>query len=173
MHIHLTKKDVLATAKWFIQNKPKEIAKDEALAQLLKVARKRGFMTQSDLIAAAKWKWRGARTWQLAAQNTENDIKEITRAAFATDNERLRITVLLGLRGVSWPMASVILHFSFPEDYPILDVRAMRSVSGTTIYTFERWMEYKKLCCEVAKRMNVSMRDLDRALWSAGDKINK
>jgi hypothetical protein len=64
-------------------------------------------------------------------------------------------------------MASVILHFAFPKEYPILDVRAMNTVGGSTLYNFERWMSYVGLCRDTARKHDVSLRTLDKALWAA------
>ena len=63
-------------------------------------------------------------------------------------------------------MASVILHFTFPDRYPIVDERAMNSVGGSTRYTFEKWLSYVKLCRQKASDYGVSMRVLDQALWT-------
>jgi len=70
-------------------------------------------------------------------------------------------------------MASVILHFGFPDRYPILDARAMDTVGGPTQYTFERWIEYKNLCSRTAIQHGVSMRTLDKALWKKGNPSGK
>jgi len=63
-------------------------------------------------------------------------------------------------------MASVILHFAFPDQYPILDVRAMNTVGGSTFYKFERWLEYLELCRTTAEGHGITMRTLDKALWA-------
>ena len=168
MQINLSKKEIVE----FARRRDKDISKDDAekeseVTKRLCEASKRGYMTQDDLVAVAKWKWRGGRTRQLAAENTDGEVREITTAAFSAKSERLRIGALLALRGVGWPMASVILHFAFPEKYPILDVRAMNTVGGSTLYTFERWMSYVRLCRDTARKHDVSLRTLDKALWAA------
>ena len=63
-------------------------------------------------------------------------------------------------------MASTILHFVFPDRYPILDVRAMRAVGCKPNYNFEMWKKYIKLCRCAADKYGVTLRDLDRALWT-------
>lgn len=161
MRIALSKEDVLKYSTQYAYEG------DEVLARRMAAVATRGFMTRDDLIAVAKWKWRGGRTKQLAGQNSEDEVQEITRAAFSAKSERLKIGALLALRGVNWPMASVILHFTFPDRYPILDVRAMKTVGGSTIYTFEKWQKYAELCRQAAQKMGVTMRTLDRALWGA------
>jgi hypothetical protein len=157
----MTKREVLHYSSQYVYDN------DDVLATRLQEAIQRGHMTRDDLVAVAAWKWRGGRTRQLAAENTEEEVNEITRAAFSASSERLRIGALLALRGVNWPMASAILHFAFPDRYPILDVRAMETVDGSKGYTFERWGQYVRLCHETAKRLDVTMRVLDRALWQA------
>jgi hypothetical protein len=63
-------------------------------------------------------------------------------------------------------MASVFLHFAFSDTYPILDVRAMNSVGGSTLYTFERWVKYVDLCRTTAATHGITIRTLDKALWA-------
>jgi hypothetical protein len=160
VRISLTKDEVLKFAALY------EYDGDDTLGDQLNAAVLRGFMTRNDLVAVARWKWRGGRTRQLAAENTEEEVREISGVSFAAYSERLRIGALLSLRGVQWPMASVILHFGFPDRYPILDVRAMNTVGGSTFYTFEKWREYFTLCRQKASEFGVSMRMLDQALWT-------
>lgn len=165
MQIALTKTEIEALAASY-----KYFADDVALGQRMKEAQTRGSMTLEDLQAVARWKWRGGRTRSLVSENSAEDVEEISRVAFSAKGERLKIGALLALRGVDWPMASVILHFAFPGQYPILDVRAMNSVGGSTYYTFERWLAYGALCRDKARDEGVTMRTLDRALWSADKK---
>lgn len=160
MQINLTRDQILEYASRYVYDA------DDVLGSRMEAAAKRGYMKKDDLIAVAQWKWRGGRTRQLCDQNTEAEVEEITRVSFAAETERLRIGSLLALRGVYWPMASVILHFAFPDRYPILDVRAMNTVGGSTLYTFEKWLEYLELCQATAKSHGITMRALDKALWA-------
>jgi hypothetical protein len=164
MKISLTHDQILRFADRY------DYGQDDDISRTMGAAAARGHMTREDLIVVAKWKWKGGRTRQLCGQNSEQDVEEITKVSFSTGSERLRIGALLALRGVQWPMASVILHFAFPTKYPILDVRAMKSVGGSTLYTFEKWQEYLALCRQCSLEHGVSMRTLDKALW-AFDKL--
>jgi len=111
--------------------------------------------------------WKTARTKSKVAANSADLVKDATRISFSVAAEELRIGVLTLLAGVSWPTASVILHFCHRNRYPILDYRALWSVSSEqpSQYTFKLWWEYTRFCRAVAKEASVSMRDLDRALW--------
>ena len=159
MKINLTRKQILKLAKQYVYDA------DDVLGNLMQAAKRRGYMTQDDLIAVARWKWSGGKLRQLCRENTKDEIREISAVAFSAESERLRIGALLSLRGVSWPMASVILHFAFPDRYPILDVRAMNTVGGSTYYNFNRWCEYVSLCRKTAEEFRIDMRALDKALW--------
>ncbi len=159
MEIKLTRDQILELAGRY------DYGGDDVLGVRMQCAAKRGYMKRKDLVEVAKWKWRGGRTWQLCEENTKGEVKEISKASFTAKSERLRIGALLALRGVQWPMASVILHFAFPDRYPILDVRAMKTAGGSTHYAFEKWNEYVDLCQKKAAACDITMRELDRALW--------
>jgi hypothetical protein len=73
----------------------------------------------------------------------------------------------MSLHGVSWPTASVFLHFAGRDRYPILDYRALWSlgIEKPIAYTFDFWWHYTLFCRKLADEAYVSMRTLDRALW--------
>ena len=96
-------------------------------------------------------------------------MKEVTRFALSTKCDKAAIESLTILDGVGAPTASVILHFFHKRDYPILDFRALWSVSlidgDKYNYSYALWSEYVDFCRKKAAEAGVSMRDLDRALW--------
>ena len=142
-----------------------DIAEDERVARRLSAAVGRGYLDLQDLTCVAQWK--SPRRVSLVEGNEEQDVREVSSVSFATKSERLRIGALRVLEGIEWPRASAILHFAFPDRYPILDVRAMRTVGGPLNgYTFRAWDEYTDLCVRTAAEYGVCMRQLDRALWT-------
>lgn len=142
--------------------------REKRLMRILPEALQRGYLRKTELIDVARWKWRGGRTWQLCDKNTEEEVREISAFAFSAKTERARYGALLALSGVGEPMASAILHFAYCDRYPVLDVRAMKAVDGKQYWTFKRWQKYTEICQEAVRRFRVSMRDLDRALWTDG-----
>lgn len=100
------------------------------------------------------------------AGNEPGFIEAVTRAALATPSEQFRVEVLLLLKGVGWPMASVFLHGCHLEPYPILDFRALWSLGlePPPACDFPFWWSYATFCRTLAQRTNVTMRALDRAL---------
>ena len=136
------------------------------MAELGKQARIQGYLTKDELLRFFDWKTR-RRGRSRCLRNDENYIKEITRFAFTTSEDRLRIEVLTLLDGVQWPIASAILHFVFPENYPILDFRALWSlgIEKPPPYCFRFWKAYTDTCKMLSEANNISLRTLDRALW--------
>ncbi len=139
---------------------------DDELDRRFRRARVRGHLVTDDLLHTAQWKYPGPALLKLVKQNTRLEVEEISRVSFNATTPRLRIGALLALHGVSWPMASVILHFAFPDRYPILDKRVMRTIGGAMTYNFDRWVKYTDLCQRWSRNHDVPMRALDRALWT-------
>lgn len=123
------------------------------------------FLTKDDFIFLCKWK--SPRPIKQAEKNDEAFIKEITHVSLTTPNPKLSIEVLTLLKGVSWPVASVILHYGKKNEYPILDYRALWSLGygQPKTYDFELWSAYTNYCKKLSREMEVDMRTLDRALW--------
>jgi hypothetical protein len=135
--------------------------------------KKVGYISREDFLAICDWKT--SRTRKHVGKNREDFIHEVTRVAFSTPNERLRIELLTLLKGVSWPTASVILHFCHTEPYPIIDFRALWSLgveADSSKYDFDLWLDYTCFCRNIAADTGVSMRALDKALWQFS-KVNQ
>jgi len=125
----------------------------------------RGFLRKAELEKVAHWK--APRSAGHSRKNSEDYVIEITKFALATSSERAEVESLTLLDGVSWPSATAILHLFHRDPYPILDFRALWSVSldVPTQYTFDFWWIYVGFCRDLARTVGVDMRTLDRALW--------
>lgn len=113
-------------------------------------------------------RWKTPRSKPRVAENTEEFVNEVTQTALSTTSEKLRIEVLTLLSGVSWPTSSVLLHYGYDNLYPILDFRALWSLSidvPPPYYDFPYWWEYTIYCRNLASVAGVTMRVLDRVLW--------
>ena len=135
------------------------------LVELKPLVLERGFLRKRDLEKVAYWK--SPRSSGHVRKNAEEFVVEITRFALATKCERARVESLTLLDGVSYPTATVILHLFHRDRYPILDFRALWSVSleEPNQYRFRFWWAYVEFCRKVAGNACVDMRTLDRALW--------
>lgn len=143
---------------------------DDGLLARRKRVRAEGRMQLADLCAVCDWK--APRAAGHARKNTNTEVKEITALAFTSRSERVRIEVLQILHGISYPTASVILHFFHSDTYPILDTRALWSmrIRQPAQYTFDFWWGYVRACRAMFTQARqplpkLSMRELDQALW--------
>jgi len=161
MELRFSEDHIKCWAKKYVSPEP-----ESSLISQQSAIKNSGFLTQDQLISVARWKAPRIIHYIKSERNSE-DVKDITSFSFSVQNERIKIEVLTLLDGVSWPMASAILHWFDKGEYPILDFRALWSVrlNMPTRCTFSFWWEYVKFCRAVAQRNSVDMRTLDRALW--------
>ena len=118
--------------------------------------------------------WKTVRSRPKVAANTEAAVVDATGRALAAVDEATRIAALLELEGVGVPTASTLLYFAFPDDYPILDVRALESlgVKPRSTYPVSFWLEYLEACREFSRSAGVSLRTLDKALWQHSKELS-
>jgi len=139
---------------------------DKVTEQRIKaVLTKRSFLTKSEFVEVGEWK--SPRQRKRYLNNSEEDVQEIINASLLAKSERAKIGYLLALDGVSYPVASVILHFAFPDRYSILDFRALWSLGweGPTNYNFEFWQKYCRRIQQLSKDLKLPIRTIDKALW--------
>lgn len=140
-------------------------SESEIVDGVASVARDRGYLNREEFLAICYWK--SPRTRPRCEENSESLVQEVTRIALSAKDEELKIRVLQLLSGVSWPTASVILHFCDQSRYPILDYRALWSLGVTKPppYSYEFWAQYRDFVRGLSGRTSLDMRTIDRALW--------
>jgi thermostable 8-oxoguanine DNA glycosylase len=134
-------------------------------APLGEAARARGSYTRAEFLAVCRWKT--PRSASKVATNSAAAIRTATTKALASEDLAEQIGFLTDLDGIGIPTASTLLHFAFPEDFPILDVRALESlgVAARSTYSAAFWTRYVEACRTIAAHHSVSLRTLDKALW--------
>lgn len=125
-----------------------------------------GAYSRRDFLTVVRWK--SARALPRASRNDDEAVAEATAAAFDAPDEQARMTAVTSLMGVGAPIASALLHFAFPDRFPILDFRALETLGDRTTatqYSPAFWERYVERCQAIAGDAGVSIRDLDKALW--------
>lgn len=153
--------------EWVLDRAKRYAYQDDGAARAAgaKAARD-GYYSREGFLTVVRWK--SARALPLAERNTAGDIERAARAAFDATDDVTRVAQLISLEGVGIPVASALLHFAFPDTYPILDFRALHTLGDTkrrTQYSPAFWGEYVRRCQDLAAEAGVSIRDLDKALW--------
>jgi hypothetical protein len=132
----------------------------------------RKFLDKKRFLDIAMWKTPRAKDHYEA--NTADFVRCVTDHAFQVCDHRLSLHILMALDGVGVPVASTLLHFAFPETYPIVDVRAVTTLSEAGLwsgneageFTLQDWLQYVRLMQGISKRLGVDLRTLDKALWA-------
>jgi thermostable 8-oxoguanine DNA glycosylase len=103
-------------------------------------------------------------------------VTEITRQMHLQTTDEQRVELLLSVDGIGIPVASAILAVCYPDDFTVIDYRAIASIKALrperhksivpnpTAFT-KGYIRYVAVCKEIAKEERLSLRDVDRALW--------
>lgn len=146
----------------------------ELIAGPVAAARRRGYLRKTEFLEIARWKTPRSKT--RCARNEAAYVEEVTRLALEPGTSpRLSIESLRMLTGVEFPTASVILHFCHVKPHPILDFRALWSLSCDvpSSYDYPFWAAYVDFTRSLCGRLGCDSRTLDRALWQYSKKNQK
>ena len=148
---------------------------EELLTNVGPAVARRGYYKMEELAQVGEWK--SPRIRKRLAQNSAVDVEDITRLALAAP-ERLQHRVLGLLHGVRDPVASAALTIWAPDRHTVLDFRVTEALDrlnrlGALPETLPQheagslpdYVAYLECCRRIARRLNVGLRDLDRALW--------
>lgn len=131
-------------------------------------ARREGAYSKDGLLRVVRWK--AARALPLVVINRGETIASATSEALAADDDAVALAQLVELPGIGVPIASTLLHFAYPDRYPILDYRALRSLGHgrRTVYPIAFAVRYFAACRELRNAHDSipSLRFLDKALWT-------
>lgn len=149
---------------------------DEAVEiEMKRLLKKRRYLRQKELVKIGRWKSKRPTRHYGSRENDDLTVGEITKFSFSTTSERARIESLLILRGVNWPVASAILHFAFPNKYPIMDFRVIRSLGleQPSTYNFSFWRKYCKEILVISQKCGMRIRTVEKALWKYDKETTK
>ena len=166
MRLRFPESEINHWARQYIKRqREKDWVREQHLIDLKDKIQARGDLTKDELRKIARWK--SPRRAALTLENTDTFINDITITAFTATDDWTKLLTLTQLRGIGQPTASAILHLYDEGQYPILDIHALWSVGlpWTARNSYPFWLEYIEFCRNTANRNDVSMRELDRALW--------
>lgn len=117
--------------------------------------------------------WKAPRAVNYVEDNDEEFVCEITATAIDAhengETEEFPVAVLTLLAGVRVRVASAIAFFLWGEEFPVMDWRALESLSvpeDERRYTVENYLEYREKCLELGRNAGLSAREVDKALWA-------
>lgn len=131
--------------------------------------RARGHATLEDLLEIGRWK--SSRATGRMRRNDPADVIDVSAMAFKSQTpSRLRHRILTLLSGVGVPVASAVLTVWDPTAHTVTDWRARGSLARLEGVPDDvpdlPYVAYNEWSVETAAQLGVTLRDLDRALWS-------
>ena len=151
---------------------PREDETTRALSRTLRRARRRGYLTRSELIAACRWK--SPRSIRHVESNTHHRIRAATTAALAASDEASKVDALVRLRGVSIPTASAILTLLSPRRYGVIDIRvwkllhssgAVRGNRDGVGFSTKNWLQFLGIIRRLGRNLGRTARTVERTLF--------
>ena len=91
------------------------------LMRRLRHVKRTGEFSRAEFLRMAAWK--SPRATPHYRKNTPARVRATSRAVLASRSEQRRLELLMGLEGVSVPVASAILTLIDPQRYGVLDIR--------------------------------------------------
>jgi hypothetical protein len=131
------------------------------LIEIGRRSRGAGYYTRDDFVVMCE----SANSSKHCGAGSTRQIEDATRIALNTTSERERIRSLMSLSGVSWPTASVFLHYTFEDQYPMLAQMHLWSWGcDKTDINFAFWWAYVEANRSLRSECPVTMHVLDIAL---------
>lgn len=132
-------------------------------------------MRKDDLIKIVKWKFqkrligRQKRVLDFVEQVDDKFIKDLSKLAFETNKDELRIKLFCTINGVGPALTSVILTFYDPDNYGIFDIHTWRELFEkepkdlfTKINHITRYFEKLR---EISRKVGLPARDVEKAIF--------
>ena len=143
---------------------------------------KNGYLTAEQFFAIVIWKRNASKTRVkrgLGGSNLDSKIKKITSDVFREPNDKERLEILVGIRGIGIAIASAILTILYPERFTVYDFRVLEEINKHSkteeIRKIENlpkqrqpeaYLRYLARVKDFAKAHKLSLRNCDRVLWA-------
>lgn len=149
-----------------------EDGKTHQLFEKIGDIKEQGFVTKEQAIQILKWK--SPRPLRHYETNSDKDFREISKLAFESKEEKVRMHILTALNGVNYPAASAILMFYDRTQYPIIDIRVWKQLYKAGLVTtnargqgfrLKEWEKYLEIIRAFAKSTNLTARQVEKRLF--------
>ncbi len=134
-----------------------------------------GTLAPYDFFAIIVWKSNRAKTKiRRGLDDAGVSVEVLMREVNEADTPGAKVEALLRIGGVGLAMASAVLAVCYPEEFTVLDYRAWETLRRWPVeglppcypWTPQQYIQYCQACRALADKKGLSLRDLDRALWT-------
>jgi len=126
-------------------------------------------------------RWKTPRYAATRETNDEHNIIETTGSAYLAKDDLLKLNILKRLKGVGVAVASTILYYLQPGNFPIFDfharhtlIKAGRLSESEDNDSDKVWLKYTKEIRQISSFHNKTIREVEKALftydkWGCGE----
>jgi len=133
------------------------------------------FITKDDLKRIVKWKFQGRlkgrqiRILNLLSPVEDKFVEDVSKLAFETEDDILKLKLLCSIRGVGPALSSVILTFYNPNKYGVFDIHDWRELFGkepADLFTNHRYiLKFFAEIREISTKTGITCREIEKALF--------
>ena len=113
--------------------------------------------------------WKSARSKGNIRKQKYEEISKTFTEILSIEN---KLEKLKGIYGIGISIASCILHFIYPDDYPIVDVRTVEALQllgyidkDVKRDTIKGYYIYRTIILDMSKKVKRKLREIDKALF--------
>jgi len=115
--------------------------------------------------------WKSPRVKGIVRLNEFYIYEKVIGAAYGAE-ENKKLIILLRLYGIGTPVGSTILHFMYPNSFPIIDIRTAETLHyagriKSSLTYFSHYASFRSEMLKIAKENpSFTLREIDRALFT-------
>ena len=134
-------------------------------------------LDDEDFFTIISWK-RKASAIKIAKEWSGMKIEDLTNKIYDESSNEKKMEVLTSVKEIGIAIASAILAVCYPDQFTILDYRALSSLKElepfkclklppkAENFKIPDYFSYLKICLEVWNSHSSSLREFDRSLWA-------
>ena len=124
-------------------------------------------LTRNEILSFAK-KYLSLSSYEAGVSNGEADERLERIQGAARRRGYMTCDDLLAVATWKWCGLRLenLIKKNRPDDCAVLDKRVTRTIQGPCSYDFDSWIQIAKFCRTKSDEFGVTMRELDRALWT-------
>lgn len=136
---------------------------------------KNKLITKEDLEKIIEWKFQGRlkgrrkRILNLLSPVKDEFIQQVSKLAFQTEEDEVRLSLLSSIRGIGMALSSVILTFYDPKKYGVVDIHDWRELFGkepADMFTnHKHTLKFFAKLREIAEKTGLTCRVVEKALF--------
>lgn len=178
---NLPKEQILKLCEKYDSENPEDSSLEKRFGDNFRTSKE---ISQEELKKVINWKFnanknRLTRELNLVEKNDDTTIRELSKFAFITEIDDIKILLLMNIKGVGPAVASAILTFYDPKNYGVFEIHVYDELFGTDSETRpdmsdpELYIKVLRKLREEASKHNLDVRIIEKAYYQKNiDKSN-